>query len=332
MLKVYYPREPGSASKRESDREAWRVLETDLIGNVEIISGTELPSPADYHILINGRPSAGQIEASPNLRILLIPWAGLPEATAGLMAGYPKIAVHNLHHNAATTAEMAITLLLTAAKQLLPIERRFRQHDWRPRYDPNPAVTLDGKTALILGYGNIGQHVGRVCTALGMQVLAIRRHPERTVDPPGEVYPSEELRNLLPQADVLIITLPLTDKTSGVIGEEEINLLPKNAILVNVGRGPIVDQRALFAALESGRLHSAGLDVWYNYPPDEASRANTPPADFPFHTLDNVVMSPHRGGGSVETEFRRMEHLAAFLNLAAEGKPLPNRINLERGY
>ena len=239
MLKAYYPREPGSASTRESDREAWRVLETCLDGKIKIVTGTELPQPADYHILVSGRPSAEQLEASPNLRTLLIPWAGLPEATAELLSGYPEIKVHNLHHNAATTAEAAITLLLTAAKRLLPIERRFRQHDWRPRYAPNPAVMLDGKTALILGYGSIGQHVGRVCAALGMKVLATRRHPERPIDAPGEVYPPEDLRSLLPKANVLIITLPLTDETRELIGEEEIGLLPKNAILVNVGRGPV---------------------------------------------------------------------------------------------
>lgn len=332
MLKVYYPREPGSASKRESDREAWRVLESRLNGTVEIITEKELPQPAEYHILISGRPTAEEIEASPNLHTLLIPWAGLPESTAKLMANYPDISVHNLHHNAATTAETAITLLLTAAKQLLPIERRFRQHDWRPRYAPNPAVMLNGKTALILGYGSIGQHVGRVCAALGMRVLATRRHPQRPVDAPGEVYSPEELHALLSRANVLAITLPLTDETIGLIGEEELNLLPENAIVVNVGRGPIVNQHALYAALKSGHLHSAGLDVWYNYPPDEVSRANTPPADVPFHELDNVVMSPHRGGGSAEIEIRRMEHLAAFLNLATDGQPLPNRIDLERGY
>ena len=332
MLKVYYPREPGSASKRESEREAWRVLETHLNGSVKIITGMELPQTADYHILISGRPSAEQIEASPNLHTLLIPWAGLPENTAELMENYPEINVHNLHHNAAATAETAITLLMTAAKRLVPIERRFRQHDWRPRYAPNPAVMLDSKTALILGYGSIGQHVGKVCAALGMRVLATRRYQTSPVEAPGEVYPPEELHTLLPQANVLIITLPLTDETNGLIGEAELNLLPEKAIVVNVGRGPIVDQHALYEALKSGHLHSAGLDVWYNYPPDEASRANTPPANVAFHELDNIVMSPHRGGGSAEIEIRRMEHMAAFLNLAAAGKPLPNRIHLERGY
>ena len=332
MLKAYYPREPGSASDRESDRTAWEVLESSLDQDVEIITGLDLPQPADYHILISGRPSAEQIEASPNLHTLLIPWAGLPDVTAELMGDYPNIAIHNLHHNAVTTAETALTLMMAASKYLLPIERAFRSLDWRPRYAPNPAITLNGKTALILGYGSIGQHVGRVCTALGMHILATRRDPTQPTDAPGEVHPPGALHSLLPQANVLIITLPLTDETRGLISGRELELLPDKAVLVNVGRGSVVDQHALYNALKSGKLHSAGLDVWYNYPPDEDSRAHHPPADFPFHELDNIVMSPHRGGGSAEIEVRRMEHLAAFLNQAAAKKLLPNRVSLEKGY
>jgi phosphoglycerate dehydrogenase-like enzyme len=331
MLKVYYPQPPFS-SERKPDRTAWEVLQSGLQKDIEIITGLDLPQPADYHILISGRPSAEQIEASPNLHTLLIPWAGLPDVTADLMGQHPHIAIHNLHHNAVTTAETALTLMMAAAKYLLPIERTFRSLDWRPRYAPNPAVTLHGKTALILGYGSIGQHVGRVCAALGMHILATRRDPSQPTDAPGEVHPPDALHSLLPRANVLIITLPLTDETRALIGERELNLLPQNAVLVNIGRGAVVDQHALYQALKSGRLHSAGLDVWYSYPPDEDARAYHPPADVPFHELDNVVMSPHRGGGSAEIEILRMEHIVRFLNLAVEGKPLPNRVSLEKGY
>jgi phosphoglycerate dehydrogenase-like enzyme len=99
-----------------------------------------------------------------------------------------------------------------------------------------------------------------------------------------------------------------------------------------MGRGPVVDQDALYNALITGKLHSAGIDVWYNYPPDEDARAYTPPADFPFHELDNIVMSPHRGGGASEVETLRMAHLAELLNAAASGDQIPNQVDLKRGY
>jgi phosphoglycerate dehydrogenase-like enzyme len=93
-----------------------------------------------------------------------------------------------------------------------------------------------------------------------------------------------------------------------------------------------VAEGALYHALSDGTLYAAGLDVWYNYPPDQAARAHTQPSAYPFHELDNVVMSPHRAGGSTETERLRMQHLAELLNAAARGESMPNRVDLEAGY
>ena len=269
--------------------------------------------------------------ASPNLHALIIPWAGLPEVTRDLMRDFPHIAVYNLHHNAAPVAEMAVALMLAAAKLVIPTDRALRAHDWTPRYHrPSPTILLEGKTALILGYGAIGQQVAYLCRALGMEVMAIRR---RVAAPsPDEIYPPDALHSLLPQANVLIICLPQTSETTGLIGERELALLPPGAVLVNVGRGPIVDEAALHHALREGTLHSAGLDVWYNYPADEAARSRTLPSAYPFHELENVVMSPHRAGGADQTETLRMTHLASLFNAAARGDEMPNRVDLQAGY
>jgi len=137
---------------------------------------------------------------------------------------------------------------------------------------------------------------------------------------------------LLPRTDALIITAPLTPETKDLIGEQELALLPRGAILVNVGRGLIVDEAALFSALKSGHLAAAGLDVWYQYPTDEASRSNTPPSRWPFHELDNVVMSPHRGGDAIGIDTQRMVELADMLNRAARDEAMPNRVDVAAGY
>jgi phosphoglycerate dehydrogenase-like enzyme len=194
-------------------------------------------------------------------------------------------------------------------------------------------LLLAGKTAVILGFGAIGRRVAAFCRALGMDVLATRRRLQQPAQENGvPVYPTAALPELLPQANVLIICLPLTPQTEGLIGAAELAALPSPAILVNIGRGAIVEQEALYRALRQGELHAAGLDVWYNYPPDEAARSQTPPADYPFHELDNVVMSPHRGGASDATAELRMSHLAASLNAAARGEPIPNPVDREIGY
>ena len=334
VMKVYYPVDPPPDPSREG-KAAWDLLQARLDPQVELVTGEHLPPSADYQILVNGRPTPDQLTASPFLQTVIIPWAGLSVPTRELLMQHPDLAVHNLHHNAVTTAESALMLLLAAAKLILPVERQFRRQDWRPRYlNPNASLMLHGKTVLVLGYGSIGQQVAKVCQAMGMRVLATRRSLEgaQAGDPYAEVFPAGDLHQLLPQANVLVITLPLTVETHALIGEQELNLLPEKSILVNVARGPIVDQKALYEALKAGRLHSAGLDVWYHYPADEASRAHTPPADFPFHELDNVVMSPHRGGSSRESGLLRMQHLAELLNMAAQGKALPNKVSLEKGY
>jgi phosphoglycerate dehydrogenase-like enzyme len=313
--------------------DALAVLRAQLHPDVNLTFGPEMPSPAEVHILVAGRPQRDHLTSSLRLHTLIIPWAGLPEQTRDLMAEFPHIAVHNLHHNCVPVAEMAVALMLAAAKAIVPIDRTFRAHDWTPRYQPSPAVVLEGKTALILGYGAIGQQVARACRGLGMEVLAIRRSaPASAGRSPERVYPPEALHRLLPHSDVLVTCLPHTPETNGLIGERELDMLPHGAIVVNVGRGAVLDEAALYHALRDGTLHAAGLDVWYQYPTDEDSRPCTPPSRYPFHELDNVVMSPHRAGASTDTERRRMTHLAALLNAAARGESIPNRVDLEAGY
>ena len=161
---------------------------------------------------------------------------------------------------------MALTLLLAAAKSIVPIDRIFRTHDWSPRYETYPGVLLYGKTALILGYGSIGQHLSPILRAMGMTVIGIRR---RYADAAQGIYLPDKLHELLAQANVLIIAVPGTDETDSLIGEKEIALMPQGSIIVNIGRGKVVDQHALYHALKSGHLHGAGQDVWYHYPADE---------------------------------------------------------------
>lgn len=250
------------------DTAALSTLLENLDPQIELTIGDQIPDPANYHVLVGGVPTMEFVQASQNLKSLIIPWAGLPSATRELMQEFPEISVHNLHHNAAPTAETALALLFAAAKFVIPYHNALRAHDWTPRYEPNPSMLLHGKTALILGYGAIGQYVGKVLKAMDLRVLGVRRNHQTRSDENAEVYELDALPDLLPQADVLIISLPGTPETNSLLGETELALLPQGAVLVNVGRGPIVEAGALYNALLEGHLRGAGLDVWYNYPPD----------------------------------------------------------------
>lgn len=197
-----------------------------LPANVHLTLGPESQPDARCQILIMGGPTEANFAACPHLRAVIVPWAGVPEKTLALLSRYPHIALHNLHHNAAPTAENALALLLAAAKFIVPFDRALRSGDWTPRYVPTPALILEGKTALVLGYGEIGRRVGRYCHALGMRVLALRRSG-LPADDFAEVHTLESLPHLLPQADALIITLPLTAVTRGLLDEAALNPCPR---------------------------------------------------------------------------------------------------------
>ena len=328
MLRVHFCDVPGGETALP------RLTEV-LDSNITLTIGDDAPpDPADYQVLVAGRPARAFFEASPALHTLVIPWAGLAGETAKILVEFPQLAVYNLHHNAAIVAEMTVALLLAAARKLLPIDRVFRTGDWSPRFTSS-VMMLDGRTALILGYGNIGRRTAAILQALGMNVLATRRSSQEVHnDGPAEVHPPAALDDLLPRTDALVITLPLTPETRGLIDARRLALMPPGGVLVNVGRGNVVEEQALYDALVSGHLQGAGLDVWYNYPTTKAEEAHTLPADAPFHELDNVVMSPHRAANFTSQDTTRLNiaHLARTLNALARGETPPNRVDVTAGY
>lgn len=321
--------------QRAPDEHAMAYLQSALDPLVEITVAEDTSRDDQVTVLVSGRPNKEEINRFPQLEKLIIPWAGVPEETFEVLKAKPAIEIHNLHYNAVPVAEYALMLMLAAAKNIIPMDRALRLSNWQLRYETGTASLLTGKTALILGYGHIGRVLAKYLKSFDMNVTATRYSVKFPQTEDGvEVYPANSLRSLLPKTDYLIIALPHTPETDGLIGEPEINLLPPSSILVNIGRGAVVDQGALFHALKTKRIAGAGIDVWYNYPKNEESRINTSPAHFPFHELENIVMSPHRAGGlnTDDTERLRMSHLAILLNAQARGDEMPNRVDRQKGY
>lgn len=317
----------------EDDDSAWlKGFEEKLSERIELKVVEETDDADQYEILVTGLPEREQIENHPELKSLIIPWAGVPGKTRQLMFDYPQISVHNLHHNAVPVAESAVALMISAARRIHQVDHCLRKGDWSPRYMPRLSFTmLTGRTAVILGYGQIGREIARRLKGLDMNVIGIKRTIEDDHDEYAQLYSQDRFREILPRAEVLIISLPLTDDTKKLIGESELKLLPPKAILVNIARGPIVVEEALFTALKERRI-CAGLDVWYEYPREADQRNNTFPGNLPFHELDNIIMTPHMAEHSDGTEELLRIHLATLLNEAAEGKPMSNRVDIVRGY
>jgi phosphoglycerate dehydrogenase-like enzyme len=287
----------------------------------------------DIEVLVGGRPTAEQLKKMPSLKKILLPYVGLPGNTRELLKDFSSIKVHNVHHNATHACEATVGLLLAASQFLIPVDREMRQGSWQSKFDDNPNVMLGGQTAVILGWGAIGQKVAAVLKALGMKIIAVRKHPEKGGEGADSVVGVGDLKKVLPQATALILALPLTTETAGLIGAEELALLPQPSVLVNIARGDIVDEKSLFENLSSGHLRAAAFDVWWRYP-KEAERDSFPVSELPFHELDNFIFSPHRAGGFKcgEVEKARVEAVAASLNAYATTGEMPSPVDLQLGY
>lgn len=292
------------------------------------------PSGGDYQVLVSGRPDTDLVTA-PGLRCLLIPWAGLPGETRRLMMAHRQVSVHNIHHNASSAAELALGLMIAAARRIVLADNHLRKGDWTPRYMQDESLLISGSRILVLGYGHLGGRLGEACSALGATVRGIKRSVTRmTVSDSVTLHPPESLHRLLEDSDIVVLSLPLTDETRGIIGSAELSLMHERSVLVNVGRGALVDEEALYRSLSTGSIGAAGIDVWYRYPSSPEERGSTPPSKFPFAELDNVVMTPHMGGafGSEMLERSRTVQLADSINAFADRGEMPWKVDLDRGY
>ncbi|MGB1249778.1 MAG: NAD(P)-dependent oxidoreductase [Candidatus Promineifilaceae bacterium] len=323
MLKVYYHH----PEKHAQNSDYLRSL---LHENIELLVGDDVD---EFDIIIGAQFTDEVLERSARLKHILMPWVGVRPDLITQLQKFPHLTLHNCHWSGDIIAEFMIGMLFTAAKNIIPPDRDMRRGDWGV-WD-SPAVQLRGKHALVLGYGSIGKKVAQLARMIGMTVSVLRRSVSEAYEEDGlTIQPRAALHALLPSADCLLITLPLTAETEGLIGEAELALMHEHSILVNVGRGKIVDEKALYEALRDRQIHSAALDVWYNYPSGDAARPMTFPSNYPIHQLDNVVMSPHHSAAVIDQEHdrARARELARLLNVAAEGQPLPSQVDMSLGY
>src|SRR5436190_3730869 len=196
-------------------------------------------------------------------------------------------------------AEYVLGPILTLTRSFARLDAALRRGTWESQWavgvaPPPPWPELCGKTLGILGYGRIGQCVARRARAFDMQVCAIRRDVERSAgDELALLGGLPMLDEVLRRSDYLVITLPATPATLGLIGERELGAMKRTAVLVNVSRAAIVDEHALYRALAERTIAGAALDVWYRYPTGAGA---TLPATASFHELPNVLMTPHVSG------------------------------------
>ena len=186
-------------------------------------------------------------------------------------------------------AQTAITGLLMLARNFPRWLEDQKNRVWNPMRVPDVPRDLRGQTALILGLGKIGNEIARLARALGLHVVGVRRGGKKSDDDVDELHPPSALNELLPRTDWLVVACPLTPETRGMINADVLARLPRGARIINIARGEIMDETALTAALESGHLAGAYLDVFEKEPL---------PPESPLWSIPNVLVSPHNSAAA----------------------------------
>lgn len=240
--------------------------------------------------------------------------------------------------HAVPMAEYSLGMMLAFEYKIPILLRRQARAQWSGERGIFRPFGLRGQTLGIVGYGSIGRELARMAGALGMKVLATKHDVMRpsdeggyaepsTGDPEGTIperlYPSEALTSMARECDFLVVTAPLTAKTRHMVNEAVFDAMKTTAVLVNVGRGAIIDEAALISALAAGKIAGAALDVTEEEPL---------PATSPLWNLDNVIISPHISGNSTRYDEKAATLFAENLKRYVEKRPLLNALDRKRGY
>ena len=278
----------------------------------------------------------GALMAAPNLKILLQPWVGTDWLDAGFL---PKGLIFcNAGGHAAPMAEYVLGTMLEHALELRTMHSDMLAGKWR-RAGRNAAPEarhgdLLGKHVGIVGYGEIAQAVASRAAAFDMSVSAVARSErDKTPAPLDWIGTQDDLPKLLAESDYLIMTCDLNDETEGMIDATAFAQMKDTAYIINVARGEVIDEDALFEALQSKRIGGAALDTWYRYPVNIADTEPDPDRGGPyqgskhdFNSLDNVLLTPHMAAHTFGADRGRYVSIAESLCSYAEGADVKRQV------
>jgi phosphoglycerate dehydrogenase-like enzyme len=287
------------------------------------------PEDEDSHcdVVIANQITAAQA-ARTRCRLFQVPGAGIEQVAVQALP--PDSWVCNVHGHEIPIAEFAMHAVLEHALALWRYPAVLDDAAWPSAYAQRALHgEVAGRTLTIVGYGHIGQEVARRASAFGMSVIAVTRSGQPRGDVAADRYVAvSQLADVMPSSDALLLCCPLDDTTRGLIGRRQLDMLPRDALLINVARAEVVDEQALYDALEQGHLGRAALDVWYRYP--KPGDTKVAPSHLPFHQLPNVRATPHISAMTPGLLERRYRFMAANIRHLQAGEPLENVVRAGR--
>ena len=305
--------------------EAYRALLTAECPDVpadEIVAVTP-PAPPEPHldtaeVLLTFQVPLEALRRAARLRWLQLTSAGADHLLPAREALRSVIVTNSRGIHADLMADYVLGVVLMLRWDFPRLLRQQQGRQWRHQY----TAPLAGQTLGVVGVGAVGREIARRAVAARMTVLGMRRRPE-PIEGVSRMFGPDQLSEMLPACDVVVLVVPATDATRGLVGARELRAMRPTAHLVNVARGSVVDERALTQALREGWIAGAALDVF--------AREPLPP-ESPLWGMENVIVTPHIAGEPADYPRRVMTIFAENLRRWRAGRPLLNVVDLDRGY
>jgi phosphoglycerate dehydrogenase-like enzyme len=273
---------------------------------------------------------------APRLKWVQFMWEGIDNISPAFRDS--KIILTNAGGaHTISIAEHVFTYMLNHERKAFMYREYQKKKEWLGWWDQPKLGLLRGKTLGIIGYGRIGRAVAAIAKGFGMNIAALKRDPsnrksadlqyftccDKDGNLPSKIFDTEGLHELLSISDHVVVSLPLTTETRGIIGDNEFRKMKNGAFFINVGRGGLVDERALIKALREKRISGAGLDVFEVEPL---------PSDSPLWGMENVTITPHSSVGGDPADDQVVDIFCENLQRFLEGKKMINVIDKKRGY
>ncbi len=313
-----------------------KVKKLNLIFLDDVSEETLMKHAPEADILVGWRPSRELLDTASNFRLFINPGVGVQHHidTFREISKTRNVTLINGHGNTYFTAQHAVAMLLTLTNGIIPHHNWMTEGLWRRGDSHAKSIPMRDRKIGLLGYGAVNQKVHRFLSGFDVEFLILKRtwKGDEEFPTPIKQFLREDIDVFLKETDILIVAVPQTEETIGMIGEKELKLLGPEGFLVNVSRGIVIDEEALYNALSQKTIAGAAIDVWYEYKPEPDEEGRKFPTRFPFHKLDNVVLSPHRGASPMDDLKRWDEVIENILRFAQGRDEFINVVELDRAY
>lgn len=286
------------------------------------VDGSPLDELRDADVYVDSRFTAEMAQAAKRLQLVHTVGAGTDKVDFDALP--PDTLVANTFHHEQSIAEYIVAAAVMLRRDFLGQDRALRRNTWATSvYDaaiPQPTA-LGGARIGFVGFGHIGQCAWRLLSAIGCTAAAVTGSGRVADCGLAWAGDTRELDRLMRECDVAVVSAPLNEHTAGMIGGDQLRALGADGVLINVGRGHLVQEQALYDALACGVIRAAAIDVWYRYPSADGAG---PPGDLPFAGLANLLMTPHSSGVTRDTFTGRVDDIVANIGRLRRGEPLRN--------